>query len=63
MIITKRAIPRRAFLRGTGVLAALPLLDAMVPALTAMRRTPANPANPGRVLEHGEWCLRARLQA
>ncbi len=44
MIITKRAIPRRAFLRGTGVLAALPLLDAMVPALTAMRRTPANPA-------------------
>ena len=44
MFVTKRAIPRRAFLRGTGVLAALPLLDAMVPALTAMRQTAANPA-------------------
>ena len=44
MFVTKRAIPRRAFLRGTGVMAALPLLDAMVPALTAMSRTPANPA-------------------
>ena len=44
MFVTKRAIPRRAFLRGTGVLAALPLLDAMVPALTAMSKTPANPA-------------------
>src|SRR5688572_5997520 len=31
--VTKRALPRRAFLRGVGAALALPLLDAMVPAL------------------------------
>lgn len=35
MFITKRAIPRRTFLRGAGATVALPLLDAMVPALGA----------------------------
>ena len=35
MIITKMALPRRTFLRGMGATLALPLLDAMVPALTA----------------------------
>jgi uncharacterized protein DUF1552 len=35
MIITKMALPRRTFLRGMGTTLALPLLDAMVPALTA----------------------------
>ena len=35
MVITKMALPRRTFLRGTGTLLALPLLDAMVPALSA----------------------------
>ena len=34
-MITKIALPRRTFLRGMGVSLALPLLDAMVPALTA----------------------------
>jgi hypothetical protein len=43
MIVTKRAIPRRTFLRGAGATLALPLLDAMVPALTATSRTAANP--------------------
>jgi hypothetical protein len=43
MIITKKAIPRRRFLRGMGVTLALPLLDAMVPAATALAKTPANP--------------------
>jgi hypothetical protein len=33
MIVTKKALPRRTFLRGMGVGLALPLLDAMVPAL------------------------------
>ena len=41
MIVTKRAIPRRTFLRGAGATLALPLLDAMVPALTAQSRTAA----------------------
>jgi hypothetical protein len=38
------ALPRRTFLRGVGATIALPLLDAMVPALTATARTAANPA-------------------
>ena len=43
MIITKRALPRRTFLRGIGVTVALPLLDAMVPALSALAKTAARP--------------------
>jgi len=41
MIVTKMALPRRTFLRGAGVALALPLLDAMVPALTAASKTAA----------------------
>ncbi|PYR37549.1 MAG: hypothetical protein DMF89_18965 [Acidobacteria bacterium] len=44
MIITKLALPRRTFLRGIGAAVALPLLDAMVPALSAASRTAATPA-------------------
>jgi len=44
MFITKKAIPRRAFLGGAGTALALPLLDAMIPAATALARTPAKPA-------------------
>jgi hypothetical protein len=43
MIITKMALPRRTFLRGLGATVALPLLDAMIPSMTAMSRTAANP--------------------
>ena len=43
MIITKKALPRRTFLRGTGAAIALPLLDAMIPAATAWADTPAKP--------------------
>ena len=43
MLIFKRAIPRRAMLRGLGASMALPLLDAMVPSLTAFQNTPARP--------------------
>ncbi len=41
MIITKKALPRRTFLRGMGASLALPLLDAMVPSMTALAKTPA----------------------
>ena len=41
--ITKKALPRRTVLRGIGSLVALPLLGAMVPALTATGRTAAAP--------------------
>ncbi|AMY08967.1 hypothetical protein LuPra_02173 [Luteitalea pratensis] len=43
MIITKKAVPRRALLRGMGASVALPLLDAMLPAMTALAKTPARP--------------------
>ena len=35
MIVTKRALPRRTFLKGAGAAIGLPLLDAMVPAFAA----------------------------
>ena len=41
MMVLKKALPRRLFLRGMGTTLALPLLDAMVPALTATQATPA----------------------
>jgi len=43
MIITKKFLPRRTFLRGMGATLALPLLEAMVPAATALAKTAANP--------------------
>ncbi len=41
MILTKKALPRRTFLRGAGASVALPLLDAMVPSMTAQAKTHA----------------------
>ena len=41
--VAKTALPRRTFLRGAGATLALPLLDAMVPALTALAKSPAAP--------------------
>jgi hypothetical protein len=41
MIITKKHLSRRTFLRGSGVTVALPLLDAMVPAATPKPQQPA----------------------
>jgi hypothetical protein len=43
MMVRKVSLPRRTFLRGAGATLALPFLDAMVPALTAMAQTPARP--------------------
>jgi hypothetical protein len=43
MIITRKAILRRTVLRGVGTALALPLLDSMVPALTAFEKTAAQP--------------------
>ncbi|MCZ6488976.1 MAG: DUF1552 domain-containing protein [Acidobacteria bacterium] len=44
MMIFKKAIPRRAFLRGVGATLALPLLDGMVPALAGPLDTAGQPA-------------------
>ena len=43
MIITRKHLPRRTILRGLGAAVALPLLDGMVPAMTAIARTAAAP--------------------
>ena len=40
MFITRMAVPRRTFLRGLGTTLALPMLDAMVPALAAAPKAP-----------------------
>ena len=48
MIITKKHLPRRSFLRGAvGTMVALPFLDAMVPALSA--QTTARPFRFGAI--------------
>ncbi|HTV80998.1 MAG TPA: DUF1552 domain-containing protein [Steroidobacteraceae bacterium] len=43
MFITKRHLSRRAVLRGIGATVSLPLLDAMIPAGTALAQTAARP--------------------
>src|ERR1700687_3367553 len=55
MFITKKHISRRAILRGAGATLALPLLDAMIPASTALTQTAANPKPRfvGCLVSHG----------
>lgn len=43
MMMHKLSLPRRTLLRGLGASVALPLLDAMVPAGTALAKTAASP--------------------
>lgn len=45
----KNALSRRTLLRGTGVAIGLPLLDAMIPAMTAQALTPAAPSQLRRL--------------
>jgi hypothetical protein len=52
VIVTRKALSRRTVLRGIGTTVALPLLDAMVPALTALQRTPARPVRRLGVVYH-----------
>jgi hypothetical protein len=52
MIVTRKAISRRTVLRGVGAAVALPLLDAMVPALTAAQKTPAKAVRRLGVVYH-----------
>jgi len=44
MILTKKALPRRTFLRTVGATMALPMLDAMIPAASAASKTPLGQA-------------------
>jgi len=43
MFITRKSLSRRTLLRGAGTALALPLLDSMIPAGTALAQTPAAP--------------------
>lgn len=73
MYVTKKTIPRRTFLRGAGITVALPLLDAMVPASTALAQTAAAPKSrfmgiffphgmaPGYWVPEAEGALPAKL--
>ena len=45
MFITKKHLSRRTFLRGVGVTVALPFLESMVPARTALAQTAASPVH------------------
>src|SRR6516225_941224 len=40
LAITRKSLPRRSFLRGAGAVLALPVLDAMTPALSTESRRP-----------------------
>jgi uncharacterized protein DUF1552 len=44
MIVTRKYLPRRTFLKGFGTAIALPMLDAMTPALASPRRATAKAA-------------------
>jgi hypothetical protein len=49
MFISKKHLPRRTFLKGSGASLALPLLDAMIPSMTAQADSPASPARLRRL--------------
>jgi hypothetical protein len=60
MIIMKKALPRRTFLKGVQATLALPLLDAMIPAVTALAKTPAKPVSRLGFVYIPMGCDRAR---
>jgi uncharacterized protein DUF1552 len=63
MIIAKKRLPRRTFLRGLGVTVGLPLLDSMIPALATAADVVAKPVTrmsfmyvPNGIMDlHHEW--------
>ena len=56
MIITKKALPRRTFLRGMGATLALPLLDAMVPVHDGAGGHAGQSGAPARFRLHADGC-------
>ena len=59
MVITRKYIPRRTFLRGAGAALALPLLDSMTPALALEAKRPIRMSFievPNGIMNlNGEW--------
>src|SRR6202166_5220750 len=62
MVITRKSIPRRTFLRGSGAALALPVLDAMTPAFAVEAKRPIRMAFvevPNGIMNlNGEWTLK-----
>ena len=61
MIITKMALPRRTFLRGLGTTLALPLLDAMFPAMSMLAASPRKQRQAPRLRLHPDGDERGAL--
>jgi hypothetical protein len=63
MVITRKSIPRRTFLRGTGAVLALPVLDAMTPAFATATARPIRMSFmevPNGIMNlNGEWTPKA----
>jgi uncharacterized protein DUF1552 len=63
MVISRKSIPRRTFLRGTGAALALPLLDAMTPAFAVEKARPIRMSFievPNGIMNlNGEWTPKA----
>ncbi len=63
MFVARRHLPRRTLLRGAGAAFGLPLLDAMIPSLTATEQTAASTARLRRLgfvyvpmgCDHSRW--------
>ena len=56
MMITGKYLHRRTFLRGIGAAVALPMLDAMRPAMaTAATAAATKPPHAARIYVHSEW--------
>ena len=49
MIVSGKSLSRRTVLQGLGASIALPLLDAMIPAMTALADSPASPSQLRRI--------------
>lgn len=47
-ISTRQSLSRRQFLKGTGIILSLPVLDAMTPAFAGLTKTTASPAAPAK---------------
>ena len=68
MIVTRRHLPRRSFLKGMGAVIALPMLDAMTPAFAASARLQARPLRLGFTyvpngITMAEWTPKAAGEA
>ena len=63
MIISKKALPRRTFLKGLQATLALPLLDAMIPRGNRTGQDPGQTGTPARLRVHSDGMRPRSLDA